>query len=116
LLVNLIANAERHARSRILIAVRAEDGGAGPEAVLEVHDDGAGIPEEERERVFERVARLEEARREEPGGSGLGLAISRGVAEAHGGTLTAHRSRLLRGAMVALRVPSGPPADAAEPA
>ncbi len=116
LLVNLIANAERHARSRILIAVRAEDGGAGPEAVLEVHDDGAGIPEEERERVFERFARLEESRRKDPGGSGLGLAISRGVAEAHGGTLTAHRSRLLGGAMFVLRLPSGPPRDGPEPA
>ncbi|MFW5419130.1 HAMP domain-containing histidine kinase [Nocardiopsis sp. CNT-189] len=115
LLVNLIANAERHARSRILVAVRAEDGGAGPEAVLEVHDDGAGIPEEERERIFERFARLDESRRKDPGGSGLGLAISRGVAEAHGGTLTAGESPLLGGAVFVLRVPAGPSRGGPEP-
>lgn len=100
-LTNLLANAERHARERVLVAVRTEGGAA----VMEVHDDGAGIPEAERERVFERFARLSESRRRDPGGSGLGLAISRGVAEAGGGTLTAGASPLLGGAVLVMRLP-----------
>ncbi|WP_017557636.1 sensor histidine kinase [Nocardiopsis baichengensis] len=100
-LTNLLANAERHARERVLVAVRTEGGAA----VMEVHDDGAGIPEAERERIFERFARLSESRRRDPGGSGLGLAISRGVAEAGGGTLTAGASPLLGGAVLVMRLP-----------
>lgn len=101
-LTNLLANAERHARGYILVAVRTEGG----TVVMEVHDDGAGIPEADRERVFERFARLAESRRRDPGGSGLGLAISRAVAEAVGGTLTAGESPLLGGAVLVMRLPS----------
>ena len=100
-LTNLLANAERHARQRILVVVRTE----GNRAVMEVHDDGAGIPEADRERVFERFARLAESRRRDPGGSGLGLAISREVAESGGGTLTAGESTVLGGAVLVMRLP-----------
>ncbi|GAB3499177.1 sensor histidine kinase [Nocardiopsis coralliicola] len=106
LLTNLIANAERHARGRVRGTVARTPAKDGGEAVLEVHDDGAGIPVEQRERIFERFARLAESRRRDPGGSGLGLAISRGVAEAHGGTLTAGESPLLGGAVLVLRLPA----------
>ena len=76
LLTNLVNNAERHARSRIEVVVaRKED-----DVVIEVHDDGAGIPESERERIFERFSRLDESRERDPEGSGLGLAISREIA------------------------------------
>ncbi|MDA2813925.1 HAMP domain-containing sensor histidine kinase [Nocardiopsis sp. RSe5-2] len=101
-LTNLLANAERHARERILVVVRTE----GDTAVMEVHDDGAGIPEADRERVFERFARLAESRRRDPGGSGLGLAISRAVAESGGGTLTAGESPVLGGAVLVMRLPT----------
>jgi signal transduction histidine kinase len=103
-LTNLIANAERHARSRVDVIVENE----GDEAVVEVHDDGSGIPEADRERVFERFARLRESRERDPGGSGLGLPISREIARAHGGTLVAGHSELLGGAMFTLRIPDAP--------
>ncbi|WP_067800504.1 sensor histidine kinase [Actinomadura formosensis] len=82
-LVNLLANAQRYAAARIEVAVRAEDG----EAVVEVYDDGPGIPPADRERVFERFARLDSARSRDKGGSGLGLPIARQIAVAHGGRL-----------------------------
>ncbi|MFE3461663.1 sensor histidine kinase [Nocardiopsis aegyptia] len=103
-LTNLIANAERHARSRVDVVVEREDDAA----VVEVHDDGSGVPEKERERVFERFARLDESRERDPGGSGLGLPISREIARAHGGTLVAGHSDLLGGAMFTLRIPVAP--------
>ena len=111
-LTNLVANAERHAHERIDIVVGRDGDG---NAVVEVHDDGSGIPEADRERIFERFARLQESRDLDPGGSGLGLAISREIVKAYGGTLTAGHSDLLGGALFTLRVPSasaaGPGAD-----
>ncbi|MXW89778.1 MAG: sensor histidine kinase, partial [Acidimicrobiaceae bacterium] len=73
------------------------DGGS-----VTVHDAGPGIPEADRERIFERFHRLE-VDRDEPG-SGLGLAIVRHVAEAHGGTVWAGDSPR-GGAAVGLRIP-----------
>jgi signal transduction histidine kinase len=81
------------------VTVRAE----GADAVLEVLDDGAGIPAESRERVFERFARLEEARERDSGGTGLGLPIAREIAHAHQGTLTVEDSAA--GARFVLRLP-----------
>ena len=72
-LANLVDNAVRHASSAVVLAVRADNGGA----VLTVVDDGPGIPADERERVFERFARLDDARDRDAGGTGLGLAIVR---------------------------------------
>ncbi|GAA3675359.1 HAMP domain-containing sensor histidine kinase [Nonomuraea antimicrobica] len=93
----LLDNAERHARTTITLVVRREvdqaelDGGfAGGTAVLEVLDDGDGIPPDQRETVFERFTRLDAARSRDAGGFGLGLPIARLIAESHGGTLTAH--------------------------
>jgi signal transduction histidine kinase len=72
-LANLVDNAVRHARHEVTIAV--ESGARGLR--LTVCDDGNGIPESERERVFDRFARLDEARARDSGGSGLGLSIAR---------------------------------------
>jgi signal transduction histidine kinase len=99
LFTNLIHNAERHANSRIIVMARAD----GPEAVLEVIDDGEGIAAEHREMVFERFVRLEASLRRDAGGTGLGLAIARGIAEAHGGTLTVEDNA--QGACFVLRLP-----------
>ncbi|MEV5594912.1 HAMP domain-containing sensor histidine kinase [Streptomyces sp. NPDC052496] len=91
LLTNLVDNALRYAASEVRVTARSpgrEHGGAGARAVLEVVDDGPGIPEAHREQVFERFARLDAARDRETGGTGLGLAIARGIARAHGGELT----------------------------
>ena len=62
---------------------------AGPrEAVIEIVDDGPGIPEERLEAVFEPFMRLDESRSEETGGAGLGLSIARTILRAHGGSIT----------------------------
>ncbi|MFF3000224.1 ATP-binding protein [Streptomyces sp. NPDC057950] len=100
LLGNLLDNARRHARSRVAVTLRTE----GPWAVLEVADDGAGVPAAERERIFERFVRLDEARGRDDGGAGLGLAIARDVALRHGGTLTVGDARG-GGALFTLRLP-----------
>jgi signal transduction histidine kinase len=56
--------------------------------LLIVSDDGPGIPPAQRERVFERFARLDDARDRDAGGSGLGLAIVRELVARLGGTVT----------------------------
>jgi signal transduction histidine kinase len=62
-------------------------GAAGGFAHLTVIDDGPGVPEADRERIFDRLVRLDEARASASGGSGLGLPIARGICRAHGGDL-----------------------------
>lgn len=84
LLRNLTDNASRHARSRVAISLEQRDG----RAILMVDDDGDGIPEAQRERVFDRFVRLDDARDRDAGGSGLGLAIVQGVARAAHGVVT----------------------------
>jgi signal transduction histidine kinase len=81
---NLLENAARHARSRVDLTVRAHDG----YATLTVTDDGPGIPEPDRIRVFDRFVRLESDRARSSGGTGLGLAIVAEIASAHGGDVT----------------------------
>jgi signal transduction histidine kinase len=85
LLVNLIDNAVRYAKSKVRVRV----GRTGEWAELIVCDDGPGIPGPDRERVFDRFVRLDDARSrygDEAGGAGLGLAIVRATAQAYGGT------------------------------
>jgi len=76
---NLVDNAVRHASSRVVLSVAA-DGFA-------VVDDGPGIPVADRERVFERFTRLDDARARDAGGAGLGLAIVRELVRRHGGSV-----------------------------
>ncbi|MGW0531486.1 sensor histidine kinase [Streptomyces sp. NPDC003032] len=98
---NLVNNAQRHARSRVTVTTRAD----GAWAVLEVADDGSGVPPSERERIFERFVRLDDARTRDEGGAGLGLAIARDVAARHGGTLGV-REAPSGGALFELRLPT----------
>ena len=84
LVTNLVDNARRHATSAVAVAVREGDDGS---VTLLVDDDGPGIPVADRDRVFERFVRLDEARSRDAGGSGLGLAIVAAVAHLHGATV-----------------------------
>jgi signal transduction histidine kinase len=97
---NLLDNAVRHARSRIVVTL--DDGADGVE--LAVADDGPGVPPADRDRIFERFTRLDDARSTRDGGAGLGLAIARDIAERHGGTLTVDGSP---GTRFVLRLPGG---------
>ncbi|HVM64726.1 MAG TPA: HAMP domain-containing sensor histidine kinase [Acidimicrobiales bacterium] len=90
---NLVSNAVRHARSLVWLSLAVE----GPFAVLDVEDDGAGIPPADRERVWERFVRLDGAR-SRGSGSGLGLAIVRELVALHGGTVHLDESPALHGA------------------
>jgi signal transduction histidine kinase len=79
---NLADNAARYATTSVRLAVRANDG----RVILEVDDDGTGVPAQSREIVFERFARIDDSRDREHGGAGLGLAIVAEIALAHGGS------------------------------
>jgi signal transduction histidine kinase len=104
---NLMDNAQRHSASTVTVECSTADG----QVVLVVADDGPGISAAERQRIFERFARLDEARTEDDGGSGLGLAIAKEIVVAHGGSIEATDSRV--GARFEIRLPS---TDAADPA
>jgi len=86
---NLLDNAARHARSRVEVSLNE----SATDVTLRVVDDGPGIPDADRERVFERFARVDDARGRhgdgdgDGGGAGLGLAIVHDVVVAHGGTV-----------------------------
>lgn len=84
LVSNLLDNAVRHAASTVTVTLRQDE----TTAELVVADDGPGIVEADRGRVFEPFTRLDEARTAGAGGAGLGLAIVRDVALAHGGSVT----------------------------
>ncbi len=103
LLRNLIENAMRHCVRHVRVTVRA---GKDRPVVVEVLDDGPGIPVADRERVFERFVRLDDARARDAGGSGLGLTLARDIAVRHGGTLTVEDSGA--GARFVLRLPGVP--------
>jgi signal transduction histidine kinase len=80
---NLLDNAARHANHRVEVGVRTE----GEQVVLIVEDDGPGIAEADRERVFDRFTRLDAGRARDEGGSGLGLAVVKRIVLEHGGTV-----------------------------
>lgn len=101
---NLVDNAVRHARSRVTLAVTSE----GEYHLVTVVDDGPGIPVADRERVFGRFTRLDDARARDAGGAGLGLAIVRELVRRHGGTvrLDAADQRTGTGLRAEVRLPA----------
>lgn len=112
-LTNLLDNAQRHAKRLVLIQVRRD----GEHAELVVADDGDGIAEADRERIFERFTRLDASRCRDRGGTGLGLAIVRDIVRAHGGTIQVGASQA-GGARFVVRLPLAgvPDGDIARPA
>jgi two-component system osmolarity sensor histidine kinase EnvZ len=88
-IANLVNNAARFA-DHVAVSAGKEDGSL----VVEVEDDGPGIPEAEREHVFRPFYRVDDARNQDAGSTGLGLAIARDIARIHGGDITLGKSRL----------------------
>jgi len=107
-LVNLLDNAVRFspAGGTVEVAARSE----GDAVAIEVCDEGSGIPEADRETVFEMFYTLPQSERSDLQGTGLGLAICRGILTAHGGTISAHPGRRGSGTCMRLWLPA-PRAD-----
>ena len=99
---NLVSNAIKYNREGGLVLLQLEsDAGS---ALISVEDEGPGIPEELRERVFERFFRIDASRSRDTGGTGLGLAIVKHVAESQGGSVAVGKSHL-GGAAFTVRLP-----------
>jgi len=81
---NLLDNGIRHARTVVTVRIGTADG----TSIVDVHNDGPAIAVADRERIFDRFTRLDEARARDDGGAGLGLAIAREAAQRHGGSVT----------------------------
>jgi len=79
LVANLVDNAVRHATTTVTVVLTQDAG----HALLDISDDGPGIPPEHRGAVFDRFTRLDHARTRDTGGAGLGLSIARDIATAH---------------------------------
>jgi two-component system sensor histidine kinase KdpD len=101
-LVNLLDNAAKYAPagSKIEIVGRRE----GAETILEIRDEGPGIPAGDVERVFDKFYRVRSADRQRAG-TGLGLAICRGFIEAQGGRISAANLADRSGAVMTIRLP-----------
>jgi signal transduction histidine kinase len=98
---NLLDNALRHSVETVAIDVASHDG----RVTIAFDDDGEGIPDEDRERIFERFVRLDASRSRQHGGSGLGLPIARGLVRGHGGSIEVSSSRRLGGARFVVTLP-----------
>ena len=101
-LSNLLANALRYARQRVMIMVMREQ----DVYRLVVEDDGEGIPEVDRTAIFRAFTRLDDSRNRDTGGFGLGLAIVARIAALHRGRVVAETSANLGGAKLALEWPA----------
>jgi signal transduction histidine kinase len=106
---NLVDNARRHARSRVDVGFLR----TARESVISVADDGSGIPPADRDRVFDRFARLDDARDRNSGGTGLGLAIVRELVRRRGGDVRLRESSY-GGLLAEVRFPdhAGPETEA----
>ena len=98
LTANLVDNATRYGAKYVLVGTRRE----GKLSVLEVVDDGPGIPKAERERIFERFHRMD---RQDAGGSGLGLAIVREIAQRHDAVIAVDDGPSGRGVRIGVSFP-----------
>jgi len=99
---NLVDNAIRHARSRVVVAVISDD----TSVRLLVDDDGPGVAPEDRRRIFDRFARADTDRSRDSGGAGLGLAIAEDLVTIHGGSIEVTDSPLLGGARFVVTLPN----------
>lgn len=101
---NLIGNAVKYGgAARIGAWIEADT------LLVEIVDEGPGIPEDKREAVFEPFVRLEQSRSRETGGAGLGLTVAKSIIAAHGGTIALVSPAVGQGLLVQVRLPrTGP--------
>lgn len=113
LIRNLLENGVKYSDGsgavRLKILLPNENGTVGEQVLVQVDDQGLGIPERDHARVFERFYRVDRARARDTGGSGLGLSIVRNVVQVHRGTVELD-SREGEGTSVKVRLPIGTPA------
>lgn len=102
---NFAGNAMRYANSKIRISAGVEGRGDKRMAFVCVEDDGAGIPEKDRDKVFQPFARLDDSRTRASGGYGLGLSIVARIAFWFGGTVAVDQSPELKGARFIMKWP-----------
>ncbi|MFD9128234.1 ATP-binding protein [Kitasatospora sp. NPDC059571] len=110
---NLVDNACKHSPAGGTVTVRARPGGSPGALLLQVEDQGPGIPAQDRERVFERFGRSGTATALGPGtdgGTGLGLAIARWAVDLHGGEIRV--AEAASGCRIEVTLPGGAPAPA----
>ncbi|NYI07555.1 sensor histidine kinase [Allostreptomyces psammosilenae] len=107
---NLVENAVNYSpdRTRVGVAARPAPDTEGRQIEISVTDQGIGIPERDRERIFERFYRIDPARSRATGGTGLGLSIVKHVAASHGGEVTVW-SVEGQGSTFTLRLPAAQP-------
>ena len=98
---NLLANAERYGGDRVLLVARADAGSL----VIEVHDDGSGVPRKYEFLIWEKFERGPNRLNATIPGSGIGLAVTNAIAVAHGGVTGYRRSEQLGGACFWIRLP-----------
>jgi signal transduction histidine kinase len=101
LIRNLLDNAVRHATHRVAVGVETN----GTVVAIHVDDDGPGIPIDQREYVFERFGRLDEARSRDAGGVGLGLAMAKAIVERFDGSVGVGDAPVLGGARLSVTLP-----------
>ena len=87
---NLVDNARRYASSKVEVSILRSDS----DVTIVVEDDGPGVPTDQRERIFERFARIDEGRARADGGVGIGLALVKRIAQRHHGTVMVGDSEL----------------------
>jgi signal transduction histidine kinase len=104
-LINLLSNAQRYGGGACTVVARTR----GEAVVIEIHDDGPGVPVRHANTIWQQFERGAYRLDSNTPGLGIGLAIVKAVAEAHGGTATYRRSERLGGACFSLRLPLAPP-------
>jgi two-component system, OmpR family, sensor kinase len=98
---NLLRNAQKYADGHVIVSARA----AGKMVSIVVEDNGPGIPEAERELIFEPFYRIDRSRDRATGGFGLGLSIVQKAVALHGGSVVIGTSARLGGASFTVRMP-----------
>ena len=104
---NLVDNGIKYGQPGGNVRVRANRSNNNDSVIIHISDDGPGIPENARQRIFERFFRVDKARSREQGGTGLGLAIVKHIIQAHGGRVWLNNDNN-KGATFSLSLPNKP--------